>query len=223
MITNDWLPFLHSEKEKPYFQSILNVLKEAKAQGKTIYPKAEDRFNAYSFTPLSQVKVVILGQDPYHGEGQAHGLAFSVQKGVKIPPSLQNIYKELETDIEGFIPPSHGNLEYWAKQGVFLLNTSLSVEAHQAGSHSSIGWQQFTDATIKEINNIGEHVVFILWGSHAQKKSALIDQKKHLVLESPHPSPLSSYRGFLGCKHFSKTNRYLVEHGKLPIDWQIPF
>ncbi len=218
---NFWKNFLQAESQKPYFVEINNWLTQEKQLQKTIYPSEEELFSAYKLTPIQNIKAVILGQDPYHGPNQANGLAFSVHKGITVPPSLRNIYKELESDIDGFTIPTHGSLTEWAEQGVFLLNTSLTVEASKAGSHSKIGWQNFTDATICEINSQCQNVVFILWGSHAQKKRSFIDETKHHVITSAHPSPLSSYRGFFGSKPFSKTNQYLIEHGKEPINWQI--
>ncbi len=192
----------------------------ARAGGKTIYPPQKDVFNAFRFTAFADVKVVILGQDPYHGPRQAHGLSFSVLPGIPAPPSLVNIYKELSTDIEGFQIPSHGCLQSWAEQGVMLLNTVLTVEAGQAHSHANLGWETFTDAVIAALNRHREGVVFLLWGSHAQKKGQIIDRLRHFVLTAPHPSPLSAHRGFLGCRHFSETNRLLQEQGKDLIDWQ---
>ncbi|OYQ70467.1 uracil-DNA glycosylase [Wohlfahrtiimonas chitiniclastica] len=218
-LPHSWQPFLQSEGKKPYCQHIYAYLNAELNAGKTIYPTEAERYSAYQLTPPDQVKVVILGQDPYHGPNQANGLAFSVHHGIKVPPSLRNIYQELSTDIEGFMPPAHGSLINWAKQGVFLLNTSLSVEAAKAASHAHIGWQQLTDETIRMINQNCEHVVFILWGSHAQKKRTLIDESKHCVIASVHPSPLSAYRGFFGSRPFSKANAYLIAHGKTPIDW----
>ena len=192
----------------------------ARAGGKTIYPPQKDVFNAFRFTAFADVKVVILGQDPYHGPRQAHGLSFSVLPGIPAPPSLVNIYKELSTDIEGFQIPPHGCLQSWAEQGVMLLNTVLTVEAGQAHSHANLGWETFTDAVIAALNRHREGVVFLLWGSHAQKKGQIIDRLRHFVLTAPHPSPLSAHRGFFGCRHFSETNRLLQEQGKNPIDWQ---
>lgn len=190
------------------------------AAGKTIFPDEADVFNAFTYTPFDRVRVVILGQDPYHGPGQAHGLSFSVPQGVKAPPSLVNIFKEIERDL-GIARPAHGNLEHWAKQGVLLLNAMLTVEQRNAGSHQKKGWESFTDAAIEAINRQCEGVVFLLWGSYAQKKGALIDSDKHLVLTAPHPSPLSAHRGFLGCGHFSQTNAYLQARGLPPIDWSL--
>lgn len=222
MTSNDtWQQFLQNEAQKSYFKDIQHTLAQMDTTQTNIYPVEEERFTAYELTPLSNIKVVILGQDPYHGPNQANGLAFSVHKGIPIPPSLRNMYKELSDDIEGFTMPNHGSLVEWAKQGVFLLNTSLSVEASKAGSHANIGWQHLTDATIREINDQCQNVVFILWGSHAQKKIPLIDQSKHHIITSVHPSPLSAYRGFFGSRPFSQTNQYLVAHGQSPIDWQI--
>lgn len=207
--------------QQPYMLALKQFLREQKDQRKIIYPHSDHWFHALEVTPLDQVKVVILGQDPYHQPGQAHGLCFSVRPGVKIPPSLMNIYKELVTDV-GFQSVSHGYLESWAKQGVLLLNSVLTVEQANAGSHQGKGWELFTDAVIQQVNDHCEHVVFLLWGSYAQKKGAKIDQSKHLVLKAPHPSPLSAHRGFLGCRHFSQTNNYLAEHGREVIQWQLP-
>jgi uracil-DNA glycosylase len=190
------------------------------AAGKTIFPNEADVFNAFTYTPFERVRVVILGQDPYHGPGQAHGLSFSVPQGVKAPPSLVNIFKEIERDL-GIARPAHGNLEHWAKQGVLLLNAMLTVEQSNAGSHQKKGWESFTDAAIEAINQQRDGVVFLLWGSYAQKKGALIDAEKHLVLTAPHPSPLSAHRGFLGCGHFSQTNAYLQARGLAQIDWSL--
>ncbi len=219
-IEQEWKDALRQEFEKAYFQQIVTHLKTEKAQAKTIYPPGPLIFNAYNTTPLSKVKVVIIGQDPYHGQGQAHGLCFSVQKGVPPPPSLVNIFKELKEDI-GIEIPSHGNLSHWAQQGVFLLNASLTVRAGEPMSHARIGWANFTDTTIQVISAKKEHVVFLLWGKFAQEKRTLIDESKHLILRTVHPSPLSAYAGFFGCKHFSQTNAYLVKNGVDPIDWQI--
>ncbi len=216
-----WHDALGAEKQQPYFQHILNTVKAERASGQTVYPPAADVFNAFKATEFGQVKVVILGQDPYHGAGQAHGLAFSVRPEVDIPPSLANIYKELATDIEGFHIPNHGYLQHWADQGVLLLNTVLTVRAHQAHSHAALGWEQFTDRVIAQLNEHRRNVVFMLWGSHAQKKGAFIDRSRHLVLSAPHPSPLSAYRGFFGCRHFSQANAYLQQHGLGAVDWQV--
>ncbi|PIT51560.1 uracil-DNA glycosylase [Snodgrassella alvi] len=216
-----WHQAIGAEKQQPYFQHILEVVRAERLAGKVIYPPAQDVFNAFKATEFAQVKVVILGQDPYHGPQQAHGLSFSVRQGIAIPPSLVNIYKELADDIPGFHIPQHGYLQHWAEQGVLLLNTVLTVRAGQAHSHAELGWEIFTDKVIAVLNAEREHIVFMLWGSHAQKKGAMIDRHKHLVLSAPHPSPLSAYRGFFGCKHFSKANAYLQEHGMTPIDWQL--
>ncbi|SUA44605.1 uracil-DNA glycosylase [Neisseria zoodegmatis] len=216
-----WHDAIGSEKQQPYFQHILDVVRAEREGGQIVYPPASDVFNAFKATEFDQVKVVILGQDPYHGAGQAHGLAFSVRPDIAIPPSLVNIYKELANDIAGFQIPRHGCLQHWAEQGVLLLNTVLTVRAGQAHSHASLGWEQFTDRVIAQLNGHREHIVFLLWGSHAQKKGAFIDRSRHLVLTSPHPSPLSAHRGFFGCRHFSQANRYLQEHGETPIDWQV--
>jgi uracil-DNA glycosylase len=216
-----WHEAIGSEKSEPYFQHIIETVKKERGMGRIIYPPAEDVFNAFRATEFGNVKVVILGQDPYHGAGQAHGLAFSVREGIAVPPSLVNIYKELADDIEGFRIPQHGYLQHWAEQGVLLLNTVLTVRAGQAHSHATLGWERFTDEVVNQINQNREHVVFMLWGSHAQKKGAFIDRSSHLVLSAPHPSPLSAYRGFFGCKHFSRANAYLQENGITPIDWQV--
>lgn len=219
-----WHDVLATEKEQPYFIETLKMVAQERAAGVTVYPPKEDVFNAFRLTELSDVKVVILGQDPYHGPNQAHGLAFSVRPGVAVPPSLLNMYKELEQDIPGFTRPSHGFLESWAKQGVLLLNTVLTVEAGKAHSHARFGWETFTDRVIAVINEQRENVVFLLWGSHAQKKGSIIDAQRHHVLKAPHPSPLSAHRGFFGCKHFSRANEILAQQGETPIDWtpQLP-
>ena len=214
---NDWDEILAGEFEQDYYKRIRYWLKKEYAE-QTIYPAAENIFNALRYTPYSKVKAVILGQDPYHGPGQAHGLCFSVNDGVAFPPSLQNIFKEIHDDL-GMPIPSSGNLTRWAEQGVLLLNATLTVRAHQAGSHQRRGWEEFTDAAIRVLAEQKEHLVFILWGSYAQKKGAFIDRNKHLVLTSVHPSPLSAYNGFFGNKHFSRTNEYLVAHGETPINW----
>jgi uracil-DNA glycosylase len=219
-IENSWKQALKDEFSKPYFQQIPLHLKTEKSQGKTIYPPGSLIFNAFNTTPLDKVKVVILGQDPYHGPKQAHGLCFSVQNGVPPPPSLINIFKELQEDI-GIKIPDHGNLTQWAEQGVFLLNASLTVRASEPMSHSKIGWAAFTDTVIKKISDIKKNVVFLLWGKFAQEKSALIDQSKHLILRAAHPSPLSAHAGFFGCKHFSKANAWLMSKGIDPVDWQL--
>jgi uracil-DNA glycosylase len=217
-----WLQVLGDEFEKDYMLKLKQFLKEEKQSGKTIYPKSPDIFNAFWKTPFTEVKVVIIGQDPYHGANQAHGLSFSVQKGVATPPSLQNIYKELATDIPGFTIPRSGDLTHWAEQGVLLLNATLTVRTGEAGSHQKKGWEQFTDHVIKTISDKKTGIVFILWGAYAQSKSVLIDETKHLVLKSSHPSPMAVIKGnFYGSKPFSKTNAYLEKMGKRPIDWQI--
>jgi uracil-DNA glycosylase len=217
-----WLKVLGDEFDKDYMLKLKQFLKDEKQAGKLIYPKGVDIFNAFTKTPFTEVKVVILGQDPYHGPNQAHGLSFSVQKGVDVPPSLKNIYKELATDIPDFTIPKTGDLTHWAEQGVLLLNATLTVQAANAGSHQKKGWEQFTDTVIKTISDKKEGVVFILWGNYAQSKAVLIDETKHLIIKSTHPSPLAVSRGgFFGSKPFSKTNAYLEKHGKKAIDWQI--
>lgn len=215
-----WKELLKDEFGKPYFEQIALHLKTEKSQKKTIYPPGQFIFNAFNTTPIDQVKVVILGQDPYHGPGQAHGLCFSVQKGVPPPPSLVNIFKELREDI-GITIPNHGDLTHWAQQGVFLLNASLTVRASEPMSHAKIGWATFTDTVIRKISDHQPHVVFLLWGKFAQEKKTLIDENKHLILRAAHPSPLSANAGFFGCKHFSKANAYLVSKGIDPVDWQV--
>ncbi|MDV5141021.1 uracil-DNA glycosylase [Chimaeribacter arupi] len=214
-----WHDVIGQEKEQPYFQETLAFVAAERAAGKTVYPPQKEVFNAFRFTELNDVRVVILGQDPYHGPNQAHGLAFSVRPGVAVPPSLVNIYKELESDIPGFQRPPHGCLQSWAEQGVMLLNTVLTVERGQAHSHARLGWERFTDSVIAAINEHREGVVFLLWGSHAQKKGSFIDTQRHHVLKAPHPSPLSAHRGFLGCRHFSQANALLEKQGLPPIDW----
>ncbi|WP_444438602.1 uracil-DNA glycosylase [Pseudomonas sp. A6] len=220
-LEESWKSALREEFDKPYMRELGEFLRKEKAAGKVIYPPGPLIFNALDSTPLDKVKVVIIGQDPYHGPGQAHGLCFSVQPGVPAPPSLQNIYKELQRDLNVPIP-NHGYLQHWAEQGVLLLNTSLTVEQARAGSHAQAGWQQFTDRVIEVVNERCDGVVFLLWGSHAQSKQKLIDPRKHLILKSAHPSPLSAYRGFLGNGHFSRTNKFLEQNGKTPIDWALP-
>jgi uracil-DNA glycosylase len=215
-----WKELLKEEFNKPYFQQIAHHLKTERSQGKTIYPPGGLIFNAFNTTPPDNVKVVILGQDPYHGPNQAHGLCFSVQTGVPPPPSLVNMFKELQSDI-GMNIPNHGNLTHWAEQGVFLLNASLTVRAAEPMSHAKIGWALFTDTVIKKISEQKKHVVFMLWGKFAQEKQVLIDQTKHMVLRAAHPSPLSAHAGFFGCKHFSKANQYLVSKGIDPVNWQL--
>lgn len=219
-IEEKWKEILKHEFDKPYFKQIPQHLKTEKSQGKIIYPPGPLIFNAFNTTPIDQVKVVILGQDPYHGPGQAHGLSFSVPDGIPKPPSLVNILKEINTDI-GIPIPESGNLTYWAKQGVFLLNASLTVRAGEPMSHSKIGWAEFTNEVIKKISDYREHVVFMLWGKFAQEKRTLINASKHLVLRSVHPSPLSAHAGFFGCRHFSQANAWLSNNGIDPIDWKL--
>lgn len=218
-ISGEWAKALSGEFKKPYYRELFQKVGE-EYNTRRVFPDPDDIFNAFHFTPLDQVKVVILGQDPYHGDGQAHGLCFSVKPEVDIPPSLVNIYKELEDDLGCYIP-NNGYLEKWARQGVMLLNTVLTVRAHQANSHRGIGWEQFTDAAIQVLAAQERPMVFILWGRPAQSKKMYLDGTRHLILEAPHPSPLSAYKGFFGSRPFSKTNRYLEEHGLAPIDWQI--
>lgn len=218
-IAESWKNVLHDEFRQPYFSSLISFIKHEKESGKIIYPPGSQIFAAFDYTSFDDVKVVILGQDPYHGAGQANGLCFSVNKKVPIPPSLQNIFKELKADIPGYEIPSHGDLSNWAKQGVLLLNATLTVEKDKAGSHQMKGWEQFTDSVIKHISDQKEHVVFLLWGRFAQGKVPLIDESKHLVLKAAHPSPFSANNGFFGCKHFSLTNRYLKKHGLEEINW----
>ncbi|MCR5702515.1 MAG: uracil-DNA glycosylase [Lachnospiraceae bacterium] len=219
-ITNDWAEALKPEYKKPYYKDLYNKVNEEYGSGRTIFPPADDIFNAFHLTPLSKVKCVIIGQDPYHGDGQAHGLCFSVRPDVDIPPSLVNIYKELNDDL-GCDIPNNGYLVKWAEQGVLLLNSVLTVRAHQAFSHQGIGWEKFTDAVMDILNEQDRPIVFLLWGKPAQNKAARLNNPNHLILKAPHPSPLSAYRGFFGCKHFSKANQFLKEHGLSPIDWQI--
>ncbi len=230
MIKKQWQAIIEQEKSQQYFHQLMIEVEQQRAKGITVFPKAEDVFRAFEYTDLPDVKVVILGQDPYHGFAydeipQAHGLAFSIpsiaDNKCKIPPSLVNIYKELSTDIDGFVSPEHGSLVSWAEQGVLLLNTVLTVQQAKAHSHAKLGWETFTDRIISEINAHHSGCVFILWGAHAHKKGKNIDQTKHLVLAGPHPSPLSAYRGFFGCQHFSKANAWLTEHKKQAIDWRI--
>ena len=216
-----WLEQLDEEFHKPYLRSLAEFLTTEEAAGKTLFPARRHIFNALNSTPLAKVAVVILGQDPYHGPGQAHGLSFSVRPYVPKPPSLLNIFKEIQDDL-GIAPPDHGCLQTWAEQGVLLLNTVLTVTQGNAGAHQGQGWEPFTDQVIELVNRERDGVVFILWGSHARKKGNNIDRRKHLVLESPHPSPLSAYRGFFGCKHFSKANEWLLSRGSKPIDWSLP-
>ncbi|MEE1541131.1 MAG: uracil-DNA glycosylase [Paludibacteraceae bacterium] len=216
-IEESWKVILKDEFEKPYFKILTDFVRK-EYQTQTVYPPAKLIFNAFDLCPFDKVKVVIIGQDPYHGPGQAHGLCFSVNDGIDVPPSLVNIYKEIKEDL-GIEPPASGNLERWAKQGVLLLNATLTVRARTAGSHQNKGWEEFTDRVIKELSEKRKDVVFMFWGSYAQKKGAIIDTKKHCVLTSVHPSPLSAYRGFLGCKHFSKANEYLKSKGLAEICW----
>jgi uracil-DNA glycosylase len=215
----NWDLFLKSEQQKDYYKGLSIFLENEKKAGKEIYPAENLYFNALHLTPLENVKVVIIGQDPYHGEGQAHGLSFSVPEGVKVPPSLRNIYKELATSIEGYKVPDSGNLSHWAEQGVLLLNAVLTVEKSNAGSHAKKGWETFTDNVIKHLNDTQSGIIFLLWGSYAHKKGSLIDMNKHRVLKSTHPSPLSAYRGFLGCGHFNEVNKILTTMSKSEINW----
>lgn len=219
-IAESWKKHLQQEFEQPYFAGIVAKIKSDIEQQITIYPRGSDIFRAFDLCSFENTKVVLLGQDPYHGPGQAHGLCFSVQEGVKVPPSLINIYKELHQDI-GFSIPNHGNLSHWAEQGILMLNTSLTVQANQANSHSKIGWQIFTDAVIKKVSDAKQNVVFVLWGGNARSKANLIDTSKHLILQSAHPSPLSAHNGFWGNHHFSSINNYLQNHGLQAIDWQV--
>lgn len=218
-IEESWKAALHNEFEQPYFQSLAAYLRRAKADGKILYPPGPLIFNAFNTTPFDQVKVVILGQDPYHNPGEAMGLCFSVPEGVRVPPSLKRIFKELHEDV-GVAIPNHGDLTAWAENGVFLLNAMLTVEKNQPGAHRNIGWQNFTDAVIRKLSNEREHLVFLLWGNFAKKKKSLIDTARHLVLESPHPSPLAG-DGFFGNHHFSRANEYLKTNGKEPVDWSL--
>lgn len=218
-IANDWLGPMSAEFRKPYYRKLYQTVNQ-EYRTHTVYPPADDILRAFELTPLSEVRVVILGQDPYHNEGQAHGLCFSVQPGVEIPPSLANIYQELHDDLGCYIP-NHGCLEKWAREGVLLLNTVLTVQAHRANSHRGIGWEEFTDAAIRAVNGENRPIVFLLWGRPAQEKAAMLNNPNHLVLKAPHPSPLSAYRGFFGCRHFSQANEFLVSRGAEPVDWQI--
>ena len=217
-IDSSWKSRLANEFEAPYFEQLTNFVRDAYTHHQ-IFPPAKLIFNAFDLCPFDKVKVVIIGQDPYHGLGQAHGLSFSVNDDIPLPPSLKNIYQEIRSDL-GIQPLPHGNLERWAKQGVLLLNATLTVQANLAGSHQKKGWETFTDSAIKAVANEKEHVVFLLWGNYAQQKAPYIDRTKHLVLTAVHPSPLSAHRGFFGCKHFSQTNQYLKEHGLEPINWE---
>lgn len=218
-ISNDWLPAVNAEFKKPYYKDLYKFVKEEYSKN-VVFPPSEDIFNALHLTPLSEVKVLILGQDPYHNYNQAHGLCFSVLPGNDTPPSLVNIYKELQDDLGCYVP-NNGYLVKWAKQGVLMLNTVLTVRAHQANSHAGHGWEQFTDAIIEAVNKEDRPIVYMLWGSPAQRKASMLNNPKHLILKAPHPSPLSAYRGFFGCKHFSKCNEFLKANGIEPVDWQI--
>ena len=220
-LMKSWKELIELEQKKPYFQALNNFLADQKQLNKVVFPPSNDVYNAFTLTPLDKVKVVILGQDPYHGAGQAHGLCFSVQPGVKVPPSLVNIYKELQQDIEDFKIPKHGHLTQWAEQGVLLLNTVLTVEESKAHSHSKAGWETFTDNVMQCLNEQEDSIIFVLWGAHAIKKGKLISSSHHQVLTGPHPSPLSAYRGFFGCQHFSKVNQLLIDKGLKPINWQV--
>ena len=219
MIENDWLPAISNEFRKPYYRDLYSFIREEYSKT-VVFPPAEDIFNAFHFTPLSKVKVLLLGQDPYHNVNQAHGLSFSVLPEQKSPPSLQNIYQELHDDLGCYIP-NNGYLKKWADQGVLLLNTVLTVRAHEAFSHQGRGWEQFTDAVIEAVNALDRPIVYFLWGAPAQRKASMLNNPKHLILKAPHPSPLSAYRGFFGCQHFSHANAFLEKNGLTPIDWQI--
>jgi uracil-DNA glycosylase len=221
-LENTWKQQLTEEFDKPYFSALMQFLAQEKENGKTIFPKENNIFNAYNSTPFNKVKVVIIGQDPYHGTNQAHGLSFSVQNGIKPPPSLVNIYKEIKNNYPDFEIPNHGNLETWAKQGVLLLNSILTVEANKAASHQKRGWEHFTDASISKISKNREGIIFLLWGNFAQQKANLIDEQKHFILKAAHPSPFSAYNGFFGCQHFEKANQLLKQQGKEAINWQLP-
>ncbi|MCE9679371.1 uracil-DNA glycosylase [Shewanella sp. AS1] len=216
-----WDEFIAQQEKQEYFQNLQTFVENERAAGKAIYPAASDVFTAFKLTPLEKVRVVLIGQDPYHGEGQAHGLCFSVQPGIKPPPSLVNIYKELATDIAGFTPPEHGYLAKWAEQGVLMLNTILTVEQGKAHSHAKSGWETFTDRSLSLLNQQQEPIIFVLWGGHAIKKGKLVTAPQHQEITGPHPSPLSAYRGFFGCGHFSKINALLQQRGEAIIDWQV--
>jgi uracil-DNA glycosylase len=220
-ISSEWKKSLENEFKEAYFHDLAEFLKTEKSSKQVVYPPGPLIFNAFNLTDLDQVKVVIIGQDPYHGPNQAHGLSFSVQKGIPAPPSLMNIYKEIQNDLGITNLKTKGDLTYWAKQGVLLLNATLTVRANQPNSHAGIGWQRFTDKVIQVLNEQCEHLVFMLWGNFAKEKGMHIDTKKHLILKAAHPSPFSADKGFFGCKHFSKTNEYLIKFGKSPIDWMI--
>jgi len=219
-IESSWKSVLSNEFNQDYFKDIKQFILNERDKGKEVYPPGKSMFNAFNLTPFNQVKVVIIGQDPYHGPGQAHGLSFSVPTGIKTPPSLQNIYKEIQNDL-GLAIPNHGNLESWATQGVLLLNAVLSVNANEPASHKAAGWENFTNAVIYYLSQQKNNLVFMLWGRFAQEKELLIDSNKHLILKAAHPSPFSAHQGFMGCKHFSKTNAYLIQNGISPIDWSI--
>jgi uracil-DNA glycosylase len=216
---NSWDDFLQQQKEQDYLRQTLDYIEQLRDKGVHVYPSKENVFSAFDSTAFNDVKVVVLGQDPYHGPEQAHGLSFSVPMGIKIPPSLLNIYKELEREFSDFKRPTHGYLQSWAKQGVLLLNTVLTVEQGKAHSHKELGWEKFTDEVIKKINDHRDGIIFLLWGAHAQKKGREVDCSRHFVLNAPHPSPLSAHRGFFGCDHFKKTNQFLTEQGQAIIDW----
>ena len=220
-LEDSWKSRLLQDFSEPYMKDLRTFLLQRKQAGAVVYPPGPEIFNALNSTPFDQVRVVMLGQDPYHGPGQAHGLCFSVPDGVQTPPSLVNIYKEIASDLGAPVPAS-GNLEHWAKQGVLLLNSVLTVERGQAGAHQGRGWERFTDRVVQELNEGGEGVVFMLWGSYAQRKGAMIDDRRHCVLKAPHPSPLSAHRGFFGCGHFTRANAYLEARGAAPIDWRLP-
>lgn len=216
----EWLALLADEFKQPYMRSLRQFLLQRKQAGAAVYPPGAHIFSALDSTPPDQVRVVILGQDPYHGPGQAHGLCFSVQRGVPVPPSLANMYKELNADV-GCTIPTHGYLQAWAEQGVLLLNAVLTVERGQAGAHQGQGWERFTDRVVQALNEQPQPIAFMLWGAHAQRKGQGIDAQRHLILKAPHPSPLSAHRGFFGCRHFSRANQWLIEHGRQPIDWAL--
>ncbi len=222
-IASEWKKSLENEFREAYFHDLVEFLKNEKSSKQVVYPPGPLIFNAFNLTDLDQVKVVIIGQDPYHGQNQAHGLSFSVQKGIPAPPSLMNIYKEIQNDLGISNVKTKGDLSYWAQQGVLLLNATLTVRANQPNSHAGIGWQRFTDKVIQVLNEQCEHLVFMLWGNFAKEKGMHIDTKKHLILKAAHPSPFSADKGFFGCKHFSKTNEYLIKYGKSPIDWMIKY
>ncbi|WP_434931335.1 uracil-DNA glycosylase [Shewanella sp. HL-SH5] len=221
MKVKSWPIFIENEQQQDYFIRLNQFLSEQQSMNKVIFPPKADIYRAFELTPVEKVKVVVIGQDPYHGEGQAHGLAFSVKSGVKVPPSLANIYKELAQDIAGFSIPSHGDLTHWAEQGLLMLNTVLTVEKSLAHSHAKAGWEVFTDHVLDYLNSLPQPLIFVLWGSHAIKKGRLITHEHHTILSGPHPSPLSAYRGFFGCGHFSKINQQLIKNGLKPIDWQV--